>query len=112
MLGVMDFEKQSVVVGMKEDCVFLPVCKSEGVECIRDCSAYATLDRVGIGIESRTCRNTNAFGGAFICSGCGYEVHATQTLDAISEIEIGKGNEWQGVEGFNYCPNCGRKVVK
>ena len=96
---------------MKENCVFHTVCELEGFRCIKDCSAYATLNMFGIGIENRTCRNADRF-GFFLCSECGYEVHATQCSCCISEIEIGRGNEWKGVEGFNYCPNCGRRVIK
>ena len=58
-----------------------------------------------------TCRNVNRY-DFFTCSKCGAEVVATQVLDCCTYLEINVDGKSQGPEGFNYCPNCGAKVVK
>ena len=58
----------------------------------------------------RTCHDDN-IGGSFVCSECGANVKDTY----VGRSYIDKfGKRWYATsngQAFNYCPNCGAKVV-
>ena len=59
--------------------------------------ALILLDELGL--SERTCKNNAPAYLDFLCSECGFVHYHSEANDT------GEGNEW------NYCPNCGAKVV-